>query len=255
MVRTTRKGANRVADVPAEILLELNTGHIEAATLAENLATDFSVLLSNVFPELKDVASDIDPKVGVTKRMSFVADAILQHYGETKFAFLASHKSDLVRGWAAYIVAELPDLPLETRIKRMRPFADDHHFGVREWSWLALRPHIVASPREAVEVLSLWTNEKSEYLRRFAVEATRPRGVWSAHIAILKNDPSLALPILEPLCGDPSRYVQDSVANWLNDAYKSRPDWVEKICKDWLRKHENEAIQYIVKRALRNQKR
>ncbi|MFS8184690.1 DNA alkylation repair protein [Pseudovibrio denitrificans] len=255
MVTTSRKGASRVADVPADVLRELNAGRIEAATLAENLATDFAALLTQVLPELSDDAAKLDSKAGITKRMAGVAALIHKRHGAGKLDFLTSHPSDLVRGWGAYLLASLPELTLESRIAQMRPFAVDHHFGVREWSWLALRPYIVAAPEESIEILRPWTGETSEYLRRFAVEAIRPRGVWSAHIPELKSDPSLALSLLEPVRSDPSRYVQDSVANWLNDAWKSQPNWVEQLCEDWLKQSSSEATSYIAKRALRNQKR
>lgn len=209
MSSTVRKGATRLADVDPEILQQLNSGTLEAATLAENLATDMGKLLGTVFPELSDEADQLDPRVGVTKKMAAVAQLIFGVYGETKNAFLEGHPSDLVRGWGAYILGIIPELSLPERLERVQPFADDRHFGVREWAWLALRPHIVKDPEKAIEVLQDWTTNSSDNIRRFAVEAVRPRGVWSAHIAVLKSDPELGFRLLNPLRDDASRYVQD----------------------------------------------
>jgi 3-methyladenine DNA glycosylase AlkC len=130
-------------------------------------------------------------------------------------------------------IAACPDLSLGERLAHLSPFADDPHFAVREWAWLSFRPTVAAELGGAIGVLRRWTAETSPNLRRFASEATRPRGVWSVHILALKQEPALGLPILSPLRADGSRYVQDSVANWLNDASKSRPQWVAEICANW----------------------
>ncbi|MDV8009649.1 DNA alkylation repair protein, partial [Rhodococcus sp. IEGM 1318] len=69
----------------------------------------------------------------------------------------------------------------------------------------------------------------------------------------LKVDPDLGLPILTPLRADPSRYVQDSVANWINDAAKTNPDWARTQCRRWLTEYEaNAATERIARRALRS---
>ncbi len=254
MASQPRKGAARVADVPPDILADLNAGRIEAATLSENLAVDLAVLMATVIPDLAGAARQIDPKLGITKRMALAAKIISDDSGQKRLAWLTAHPSDMVRGWGTFLLASDPALSLAAKLQAMRPFADDPHFSVREWAWLALRPDIVAAPEEAIQALVPFTKERSEYLRRFASEATRPNGVWATHVKRLKANPEVGLPIIEPLRADPSRYVQDSVANWLNDAWKSQPQWVEAVCARWTEDSPSAATAYIVKRALRNRK-
>ena len=93
---------------------------------------------------------------------------------------------------------------------------------------MAVRPHVAAELARAIALLVDWTADHSPYVRRFASEATRPRGVWCTHIAALRREPEPGRALLEPLRADPSGYVQDSVGNWLNDAGKDRPDWVTR---------------------------
>ena len=247
------KPAARMAEIPPETLARLNAGTMAARNLVEGLAIDFQKLLAAVAPKLpKTSIAAVDPKLGITRRMALAAQSLVDH-GDAKYiAKLAASPSDTVRGWAAYVVGLTPKLSLEQRLARIRPLADDPHFGVREWAWLAVRQHIGDDIETAIALLTPWTANTSPAIRRFASEATRPRGVWCSHINELKASPELALPILEPLRADGERYVQDSVANWLNDAGKSQPKWVKNLCKRWQKGSKSAATARICKRAMRS---
>ncbi|QDT66469.1 DNA alkylation repair protein [Calycomorphotria hydatis] len=243
------KGARSMGEIPPAVLRELNAGTRETRNLVEGLAVDFTKLLRNVAPEVK---IKFDSKAGVTKKMALVGGALHEAYGLEGYERFRAHPSDTVRGWSAFTLATDEQLTLKQRIDRIKPLADDSHFGVREWAWLAIRPWLASQLDESILRLSKWTSRKSENLRRFACEALRPRGVWCAHITELKQEPQRAMAILEPLKSDPSKYVQDSVANWLNDAGKSQPGWVRKTCARWLEESDSAATERICKRALRN---
>lgn len=117
---------------------------------------------------------------------------------------------------------------------------------------MAMREAIENHLLESIAILMDWTSSNDEHIRRFATEATRPRGVWCKHLKALTAQPELALGLLEALKADPSPYVQCSVGNWLNDAGKSRPDWLIHICKSWLTDSSNQHTLKIVKRGTRN---
>ncbi len=251
----TRKGSLKPSDVPIDVLEQLNSGATETVNLAECLAVDFAILMGHVVPELANVAkSRILPSDGITKRMAATGKLLLEHLGAVDGRELVAHPSDTVRGWAAYLQAAIPDLSLAERLNSIRSLANDNHFGVREWSWLAVRPYVASQIEEAIPLLMPWTSESAPNLRRFAIEVTRPRGVWCAHIPKLKQNPELGLPLLEPIRADASGYVRDSASNWLNDAAKSQPEWVQMVCQRWqLESDVTETIK-LCTRALRSLK-
>jgi 3-methyladenine DNA glycosylase AlkC len=228
-----RRGARKIADVPPSVTARLETGLEQSANHVEQMALDMPRLLRSVLPGL--VGADQAGEGGFLSRMRTAARLAYNHLGADLFRTAPKWPSDTARGWAAFALVLEPNLTLEEQIHLAIPFADDAHFAVREWAWLGLRPAVVASPLEAIAALKLIVESPSARLRRFACEATRPRGVWSSHIPLLKAEPWHGRPILDPLATDSERYVQDSVANWVNDGAKGAPLWAQDVCLEWQR--------------------
>ncbi len=260
-----RRGAARPADIPASVLAALNAGHIPTVNLNEFLAVDLAALAQAVAAQigldakhdrLQDTLAML-PSLKPMKRHDEVARALYDMTGrlppkarDPVAQRIALHPSDLARCWAAQWVT-LSGLPLSSQLVAVRRFAADPHFGVREIAWMAVRGAIISDLPAALQLLQPWVHDADQNIRRFASELTRPRGVWCAQIEALKANPEMALPLLELLRNDPSRYVQNSVANWLNDAYKTRSDWVRAICSRWSAQSPHVHTRYIVQRALR----
>jgi 3-methyladenine DNA glycosylase AlkC len=259
-----RKGARRISEIPPDVLEALNTGLTETVNLVEWLAVDRIALLQTVLPRLglraatpmalaeiarlpKPTPTKISPAVGAALLAALRGKA----NRDSLFEKLATHRSDIVRSWAVYVVGFDDELKLTQKLAAVRRFAADSHFGIREEAWYAVRPDIDRELDKAIRLLQRWTRDKDENIRRFASEATRPRGVWCKHIEALKLHPELGEPILEPLRDDASKYVRDSVANWINDASKTRPDWAKELCSRWLKTSQTKETAYIINKALR----
>lgn len=259
-----RKPARRRSEVSPEVLAALNAGKIATANLVEWLAIDFPLLARTVIEEIggsglaKKVgaAADLLRQAPLTQKIDGIGQAMAAALAsspkrEQRLERLAQHPSDAVRIWGNYIAVGATKQSLAQRIAASRRFAVDDHFGVREYAWMVLRPFVAADLDQGIKRLLPWVRDSNPYLRRCAVECTRPRGVWCRHIDELKQNPAQALPLLSPVRADGNRYVQNSVANWLNDASKTQAAWVVEVCQSWRKESPTEETAYIVKRALR----
>ncbi|MGH1286060.1 DNA alkylation repair protein [Bacillus toyonensis] len=260
-----RKGARKVNEIPKEVLQLLQQGKIESVNLTEWLAINHIELLKNVLPSigLKNSLEcivvelekqNVETGMKVIRITGTLLDEIILKENEGNkedvLLKLSSHISDSVRCWAAFMNKKSNNT-LKDTLTYIRPFAADHHFGVREIAWMSIREDLSQNIEKSVELLVEWAKSEDENIRRFSVESIRPRGVWSKHIEILKQEPEKALPILNLLKSDPSKYVQDSVGNWLNDASKTKPDWVMNLCEEWEKDTDIKSTSRIIKKAKR----
>jgi len=263
MKEVKRKGARSAKDIPVSILEQLNKGEIESANLVEWLAVDQIVLLKNVLNELNKIEYLEPVLIDVRNLKKQTVNTINEAIGtgilkqsvlnnDLKIvSIISKHKSDLVRCWSAYAIGRNSKFTIEEMLEQIQFLAADKHFGVREISWLAVRHNITKNLDRSFEILLKWASSEDENIRRFATEAIRPRGVWCEHIEELKKKPESALKILDLLKSDSSKYVQDSVGNWLNDASKSQPDFVKDLCQKWQTESPTKETAYIIKKALR----
>ncbi|WP_448012078.1 DNA alkylation repair protein [Bacillus pumilus] len=260
-----RKGARKGTDIPHEVLNLLNQGEIESVNLTEWLAVNHMTLIQHVLSSagldhrLGEVSSEIakqkaESGMKAIRLIGQLLDDVLREENEEKQAevlqVFAHHVSDSVRCWAAYMNKQSLST-LEEKLAYIQPFAADHHFGVREIAWMSVRESLSLQLDQSIEHLTEWAKSEDENIRRFSVESIRPRGVWTKHIELLKQEPERALPILNLLKSDPSSYVQDSVGNWLNDASKTQPNWVTNLCDQWSKDSDTKATSRIVKKAKR----
>lgn len=235
-----RKGATKRELVPVEVKEALQRGEIETVNLVEGLTIDFDVLLQHILPGAAPLTEE-----GIVRRMREAGGRL------PSWKAFAKHPSDTVRGWAAYKLADTLSEDPKKLLRAMQGFAADPHFGVREWAWMAARPVLARDLDVALSELAEWAKDSDANVRRFASEVTRPRGVWCMHLDALKREPARGLPILEPLRSDPSKYVRDSVANWLNDASKSDEAWVRALTSRWMKESNTKETKAIAQRAMR----
>jgi len=254
-----RKGPRSLKDLDPEVVTYLNKGLIETCNLMEWLATDQLVLLKLVLEDIGKTSWYSDFKVAVSAQKKPTANSNTKVIGETLglltsdkkvYDALKRHSSDLVRCWSCWAESMHHDAVIDL-ITAMKPYAADTHFGVREMVIFATKERMIEDLDTAINMLATWTKDNDENIRRFAVEALRPVGVWTKKIAAFQEDPAKALPILKPLQSDTSKYVRDAVGNWLNDASKSQPTWVQTICEEWKQNSSTKETAYIIKRGLR----
>ncbi|MCU5330782.1 DNA alkylation repair protein [Bacillus wiedmannii] len=114
----------------------------------------------------------------------------------------------------------------------------------------AIRPFLETYHEETLHILQQWIHDENSHIRRLVSEGTRPRLPWAKKIGALKGDFKNNLQLLEPLMNDPSKYVQKSVANHINDITKEDKELVFQWLQQ-LRDKQHPVNPWIIKHGLR----
>lgn len=113
-----------------------------------------------------------------------------------------------------------------------------------------IRVFLNAFPAETLAALRVWSQDSHYHVRRLVSEGTRPRLPWFQKLTL---PPEAALPLLDQLHADPTRFVTRSVANHLNDLSKLDPTWVLEALTRWRQAGQQrpEELDYMARHALR----
>lgn len=114
----------------------------------------------------------------------------------------------------------------------------------------AIRSFLNSFPEPTLAALHEWTSDPHYHVRRLCSEGTRPRLPWSVRLTI----PSVAaVPLLDRLFCDPTRFVTRSVANHVNDIAKDAPDTACALLERWQQRggQTDNEMRYIIRHATR----
>lgn len=114
----------------------------------------------------------------------------------------------------------------------------------------AIRYFLNAYEHETVQELVRWTKHPNYHVRRLVSEGTRPLLPWSGRIAMKAED---ALPLLDALYADSTRFVTRSVANHMNDIAKQNPKLVVATLRRWKKegKQDSSELNWMISHSLR----
>jgi len=118
-----------------------------------------------------------------------------------------------------------------------------------------IRPFIEKYQETTIAVMLAWAKSPNKHVRRLASEGGRPRLPWAKKLDAFIDDPTPLLPILDQLKDDPSKYVQKSVANCLNDILKDNYHIAREVISSWLTQPIGKQRSWIIRHALRNLKK
>ncbi|MEU8523614.1 DNA alkylation repair protein [Streptomyces sp. NPDC048577] len=94
----------------------------------------------------------------------------------------------------------------------------------------AVRAFLTAYPEQTLTAAATWAAASDHRVRRLASEALRPHLPWSAGTGLPVDT---ALPLLDRLYADSSRFVTRSVANHLRDIARTEPELVLATLTRW----------------------
>ncbi len=117
-----------------------------------------------------------------------------------------------------------------------------------EW---AIRPFLLHHEEKTLLFLHSITTHPNPHARRLASEGSRPRLPWGSRLHQYIQDPKPVFALLESLKNEPTRLVQRSIANNLNDISKDHPHKVVEFLTRW-KDEQVRDVNWIISHATRS---
>lgn len=125
-------------------------------------------------------------------------------------------------------------------------------FTKRHTGEFAIRPLLTEHPERTMQVMLKWSMDENVHVRRLASEGLRIALPWANKTTAGIQDFEQFKKILSNLRHDPSKFVQKSVGNNLNDLYKYDASLAEEILAQWENGEQSDALAWIIKHARRS---
>ncbi|MCC9599064.1 DNA alkylation repair protein [Stieleria sp. JC731] len=201
-----------------ELELKQRITHI-AEVLEQHLSSDYKVAA-------KQIVAALPPKLDESLADDDFGDFILAPLGE-------------------YVVRNgLDKKQLRLSLKTLKEITQ--RFSMED----AIRAFIRKYPEATIAELEKWSVHRNYHVRRLVSEGTRPSLPWSGKVPL---ELTAAIPLLDQLHSDRTRYVTRSVANHLNDISKKDPDLVLTTLQRWRseQRQDDKELTWMTKHALR----
>lgn len=115
----------------------------------------------------------------------------------------------------------------------------------------AIRQFIEQDPDYLYKVMNKWSKDSNFHVRRLSSEGWRPKLPWAKKLDVYWDNPSPMFDVLTRLNNDPSRYVQNSVANHMGDWLKIDKERASNVLMNWANTtHAN--TKWIIRHSIRN---
>jgi 3-methyladenine DNA glycosylase AlkC len=196
-------------------------------------------------------------------RMDLIVDALDQSLGggySTNLAGfrkilgdeLATESGMFTQGWWLWPLARYVERHGKRDFTASVAFIEE--LTKRHTGEFAVRPLLTAFPDDMLAVMTRWSRDANVHVRRLASEGLRIRLPWAKKLPLALERFDAVKTILTHLKDDPSRFVQKSVGNNLNDLFKEAPDKALQIIAEWEAASLSPAARWVIRHGMRKQR-